>query len=198
MSSCPDLIRASIPEPSTASPAPSGMDCRVEPGNDDSGEALPSRPRPRTEKSASPTSSPSARTPRTCSTPSWRRIRTKPARTGGNGRVRAFVEVQNGCDHRCTFCIIPYGRGNSRSVPMGAVVEHDPPPGAKRGVGEVVLTGVDLTSYGADLPGAPAPRQAGRAPSSGTCRSFRASASPPSIPSRPTRSSSAPSPRRSG
>ena len=70
------------------------------------------------------------------------------------GRARAFVQVQNGCDHRCTFCIIPYGRGNSRSVPMGAAVEQ-----VKRLVGngyaEVVLTGVDLTSYGGDLPGSP-------------------------------------------
>ena len=69
-------------------------------------------------------------------------------------RTRAFVEVQNGCDHRCTFCIIPYGRGNSRSVPMGAVIEK-----VKALVGsghqEVVLTGVDLTSYGPDLPGKP-------------------------------------------
>ncbi|RUM96243.1 tRNA (N(6)-L-threonylcarbamoyladenosine(37)-C(2))-methylthiotransferase MtaB [Pseudaminobacter arsenicus] len=70
------------------------------------------------------------------------------------GRARAFVQVQNGCDHRCTFCIIPYGRGNSRSVPMGAVVEQ-----IKRltgnGYAEIVLSGVDMTSYGADLPGAP-------------------------------------------
>ena len=70
------------------------------------------------------------------------------------GRARAFVQVQNGCDHRCTFCIIPYGRGNSRSVPMGAVVDQ-----VKRlvdnGYAEIVLTGVDMTSYGADLPGAP-------------------------------------------
>ena len=70
------------------------------------------------------------------------------------GRARAFVQVQNGCDHRCTFCIIPYGRGNSRSVPMGAVVEQ-----VKRLVGngyaEIVLTGVDLTSFGADLPANP-------------------------------------------
>ncbi|RWP27503.1 tRNA (N(6)-L-threonylcarbamoyladenosine(37)-C(2))-methylthiotransferase MtaB [Mesorhizobium sp.] len=70
------------------------------------------------------------------------------------GRARAFVQVQNGCDHRCTFCIIPYGRGNSRSVPMGAVVEQ-----VKRlsgnGYAEIVLTGVDLTSFGADLPGNP-------------------------------------------
>jgi threonylcarbamoyladenosine tRNA methylthiotransferase MtaB len=70
------------------------------------------------------------------------------------GLPRVFVQVQNGCDHRCTFCIIPYGRGNSRSVPMGAVVEQ---VGAlvERGHAEIVLTGVDLTSYGADLPGAP-------------------------------------------
>lgn len=70
------------------------------------------------------------------------------------GRARAFVQVQNGCDHRCTFCIIPYGRGNSRSVPMGAVVEQ-----VKRlagnGYAEIVLTGVDMTSFGADLPGVP-------------------------------------------
>ncbi len=73
---------------------------------------------------------------------------------GMDGRTRAFVQVQNGCDHRCTFCIIPYGRGPSRSVPMGAVVDQ-----MKRLVGngyrEVVLTGVDITSYGADLPGQP-------------------------------------------
>ena len=71
-----------------------------------------------------------------------------------SGRTRAFVQVQNGCDHRCTFCIIPYGRGNSRSVAMGAVVDD-----VRRLVGngyrEIVLTGVDVTSYGADLPGAP-------------------------------------------
>jgi len=70
------------------------------------------------------------------------------------GRARAFVQVQNGCDHRCTFCIIPYGRGNSRSVPMGAVVA-DAQRLAANGYGEVVLTGVDITSYGADLPGSP-------------------------------------------
>jgi threonylcarbamoyladenosine tRNA methylthiotransferase MtaB len=62
--------------------------------------------------------------------------------------------VQNGCDHRCTFCIIPYGRGNSRSVPMGAVVDQVRAL-TGRGHAEIVLTGVDLTSYGADLPGAP-------------------------------------------
>lgn len=68
--------------------------------------------------------------------------------------ARAFVEVQNGCDHRCTFCIIPYGRGNSRSVPAGAVVERIAAL-VDQGYGEVVLTGVDLTSYGPDLPGSP-------------------------------------------
>ncbi len=70
------------------------------------------------------------------------------------GRARAFVQVQNGCDHRCTFCIIPFGRGNSRSVPIGAVVE-DVRRLVANGYGEIVLTGVDITSYGADLPGAP-------------------------------------------
>ena len=73
---------------------------------------------------------------------------------GMDGRARAFVQVQNGCDHRCTFCIIPFGRGPSRSVPMGAVVEQ-----VRRLVGngyrEIVLTGVDITSYGPDLPGHP-------------------------------------------
>jgi threonylcarbamoyladenosine tRNA methylthiotransferase MtaB len=73
---------------------------------------------------------------------------------GIEGRARAYVQVQNGCDHRCTFCIIPFGRGNSRSVPMGAVVDE-----VRRlvnnGYREVVLTGVDLTSYGSDLPGTP-------------------------------------------
>ncbi len=72
---------------------------------------------------------------------------------GIEGRVRAYVQVQNGCDHRCTFCIIPYGRGNSRSVPMGEVVAQVRRL-AEAGYREVVLTGVDLTSYGADLPGA--------------------------------------------
>lgn len=71
-----------------------------------------------------------------------------------SGLPRVFVQVQNGCDHRCTFCIIPYGRGNSRSVPMGAVVDQVRTL-VERGHAEIVLTGVDLTSYGADLPGAP-------------------------------------------
>jgi threonylcarbamoyladenosine tRNA methylthiotransferase MtaB len=72
----------------------------------------------------------------------------------GFGRHRAYVQVQNGCDHRCTFCIIPFGRGNSRSVPAGVVVEQIQRL-VDRGFHEVVLTGVDLTSWGADLPGAP-------------------------------------------
>jgi len=71
---------------------------------------------------------------------------------GMRGRTRAFVQVQNGCDHRCTFCIIPYGRGNSRSVPMGAVVDQVRTL-VEHGSREVVLTGVDITSYGRDLPG---------------------------------------------
>ncbi len=73
---------------------------------------------------------------------------------GMDGHTRAFVQVQNGCDHRCTFCIIPFGRGPSRSVPMGFVVDQ-----VKKlvgnGIAEVVLTGVDITSYGPDLPGRP-------------------------------------------
>ena len=73
---------------------------------------------------------------------------------GIDGHTRAFVQVQNGCDHRCTFCVIPFGRGNSRSVPMGAVVARVRQL-VEDGFGEVVLTGVDLTSYGTDLPGAP-------------------------------------------
>ena len=91
-----------------------------------------------------------------------------PASLGANGigrdpeahvssytdRSRAFVAVQNGCDHRCTFCIIPYGRGDSRSVPAGLVVERIKAL-AGEGFKEVVLTGVDVTSYGPDLPGAP-------------------------------------------
>jgi threonylcarbamoyladenosine tRNA methylthiotransferase MtaB len=69
-------------------------------------------------------------------------------------RVRAHVAIQTGCDHRCTFCVIPYGRGNSRSVPAGEVVAQVRTL-VEQGVREVVLTGVDLTSWGADLPGAP-------------------------------------------
>jgi threonylcarbamoyladenosine tRNA methylthiotransferase MtaB len=78
-----------------------------------------------------------------------------PHRVDGiEGRTRAFLQVQNGCDHRCTFCIIPFGRGNSRSLPVDEVVAQ-----ARRlaaaGMREIVLTGVDITSYGEDLPGAP-------------------------------------------
>jgi len=70
------------------------------------------------------------------------------------GRARAFVQVQQGCDHRCTFCVIPYGRGPSRSVPIGAIVEQVRAL-VENGYREVVLTGVDITSYGPDLPGQP-------------------------------------------
>ncbi len=73
---------------------------------------------------------------------------------GFGTRSRAYVQVQNGCDHRCTFCIIPYGRGNSRSVPAGVVVDQIKRL-VDRGFNEVVLTGVDMTSWGADLPGHP-------------------------------------------
>ena len=73
---------------------------------------------------------------------------------GFGTRSRAYVQVQNGCDHRCTFCIIPYGRGNSRSVPAGVVIEQIKRL-VDRGYNEVVLTGVDLTSWGADLPMTP-------------------------------------------
>ncbi|ODT70221.1 MAG: tRNA (N(6)-L-threonylcarbamoyladenosine(37)-C(2))-methylthiotransferase MtaB [Pelagibacterium sp. SCN 63-23] len=73
---------------------------------------------------------------------------------GMDGHTRAFVQVQNGCDHRCTFCIIPFGRGPSRSVPMGLVVEQIKTL-VQKGYAEIVLTGVDITSYGPDLPGRP-------------------------------------------
>ena len=73
---------------------------------------------------------------------------------GFDDRTRAFIQVQNGCDHRCTFCIIPFGRGNSRSVPIGAIVEQVRTL-TDNGYREVVLSGVDVTSYGADLPGQP-------------------------------------------
>jgi threonylcarbamoyladenosine tRNA methylthiotransferase MtaB len=74
---------------------------------------------------------------------------------GFGSRARAFVKVQDGCDHRCTFCVIPLGRGNSRSVPMGAVVDQVRHL-VEAGIKEIVLTGVDMTSYGRDLPGTPA------------------------------------------
>jgi threonylcarbamoyladenosine tRNA methylthiotransferase MtaB len=73
---------------------------------------------------------------------------------GFDNRVRAFLEVQQGCDHRCTFCVIPFGRGPSRSVPAGVVVERARALVAA-GYREIVLTGVDLTAYGGDLPGRP-------------------------------------------
>lgn len=70
------------------------------------------------------------------------------------GRSRAFIQVQNGCNHRCTFCVIPYGRGNSRSVPIGDIVKQVNLL-VEQGYNEIVLTGVDITSYGEDLPGSP-------------------------------------------
>lgn len=73
---------------------------------------------------------------------------------GVEGHARAFIQVQNGCDHRCTFCIIPYGRGNSRSVPIGPIAEQVRAL-VDAGYNEIVMTGVDVTSYGHDLPGSP-------------------------------------------
>lgn len=73
---------------------------------------------------------------------------------GFENRVRAFIEIQQGCDHRCTFCVIPYGRGNSRSVPIGEIVRQAREL-VERGYHELVLTGVDITAFGADLPGKP-------------------------------------------
>ena len=72
----------------------------------------------------------------------------------GEGNTRAHIEVQNGCDHRCTFCIIPFGRGNSRSAPVTTIVDAAQ-RAVDEGKAEIVLTGVDLTSYGADLPDTP-------------------------------------------
>jgi threonylcarbamoyladenosine tRNA methylthiotransferase MtaB len=73
---------------------------------------------------------------------------------GIEGQARAFIQVQNGCDHRCTFCIIPYGRGNSRSVPIGEIADQVRKL-VEAGYNEIVFTGVDVTSYGSDLPGQP-------------------------------------------
>lgn len=84
-----------------------------------------------------------------------------PAVSHFPGRPRAYLEIQQGCDHRCTFCIIPYGRGPSRSLPLGAVAEQARIL-AVRGYREFVLTGVDITSYGHDLPGRPTLGQAAR------------------------------------
>jgi len=81
--------------------------------------------------------------------------------SGFEGRARAFVEVQTGCDHRCTFCIIPFGRGNNRSVPMGRIVDQVRGLVAQ-GFAEVVFTGVDITAYGGDLPGSPSLGQMAR------------------------------------
>ncbi len=112
-------------------------------------------------------------------------------------RARAFVEVQNGCDHRCTFCIIPYGRGASRSVPMGAVVDQIKKLVA-RGVNEIVLTGVDITSYGGDLPGRPTLGKLVQKDPEACAGASAPQNSPRSIPSRRTKSSFARSRRKSG
>ena len=80
---------------------------------------------------------------------------------GFGGRARAFVQVQQGCDHRCTFCIIPFGRGPSRSVPLGEIAAQTRRL-LEAGAAEIVLTGVDIASWGADLPGAPRLGQAVR------------------------------------
>ena len=87
----------------------------------------------------------------------WNTLRAiaLPPVDGLTGRARGFVEVQNGCDHRCTFCVIPFGRGHSRSAPARHRGRADAPAGRRRGIGEVVLTGVDITAYGGDLPGRP-------------------------------------------
>jgi len=74
--------------------------------------------------------------------------------SGFHNRVRAFIEIQQGCDHRCTFCVIPFGRGNNRSVPIAKIIEQAHGL-VKQGYHEVVLTGVDITDYGKDLPGTP-------------------------------------------
>jgi threonylcarbamoyladenosine tRNA methylthiotransferase MtaB len=74
--------------------------------------------------------------------------------TNFEGRTRGFIQIQNGCNHRCTFCIIPFARGNSRSVPIGAIVEQTKLL-VEQGYNEIVLTGVDVTDYGLDLPGTP-------------------------------------------
>lgn len=81
--------------------------------------------------------------------------------SGFGGKARAFVEVQQGCDHRCTFCVIPYGRGNSRSAPVG-VIARQVQALVDAGVSEVAFTGVDISSYGGDLPGAPSLAQLAR------------------------------------
>ena len=96
---------------------------------------------------------------------------------GFEERARAHVQIQNGCDHRCTFCIIPYGRGNSRSVPAGVVVEQVRRLAAG-GWNEVVLTGVDLTSWGAELPGRPPLLEHGRGAHRAHPRYRRRSSSP--------------------
>ena len=100
---------------------------------------------------------------------------------GFGGRARAFVQVQQGCDHRCTFCIIPYGRGPSRSVPLGAIAAQTRRL-LEAGAAEIVLTGVDIASWGADLPGAPRLGQAVRRLLAQVPELRSGSGFPPSIP----------------
>ncbi len=139
-----------------------GVDCRVKPGNDDRREAPGANPLPQggedfglaaTEQKVRVSDIFAVKENAPHLLNGYLLPMDRAGEEAGK-HVRSFVEVQNGCDHRCTFCIIPYGRGNSRSVPMGAVVEAVRGLVA-RGTREVALTGVDITSYGADLPGAP-------------------------------------------
>lgn len=107
------------------------------------------------EKLAADTWSPGANTPKVSVNDIMTVKETAPHLIAGfEGRARAFVEIQQGCDHRCTFCIIPFGRGNNRSVPIGVIVDQVRLLVAE-GYREIVLTGVDITDYGRDLPGAP-------------------------------------------
>ena len=116
---------------------------------------------------------------------------------GFGAQARAYVQIQNGCDHRCTFCIIPYGRGPSRSVPAGEVVAQVRKL-VENGYAEIVLTGVDITAYGADLPGEITLGKLVAKILALVPELQAAAGSPRSIRSRPTPRCSRPSPRRSG
>ena len=116
---------------------------------------------------------------------------------GFGDRARAFVQIQNGCDHRCTFCIIPFGRGPSRSVPAGEVVAQVRRL-VENGYAEIVLTGVDITAYGADLPGEITLGKLVRTMLKLVPELHAAAALLDRLRSRPTPRCSRPSPRRSG
>ena len=116
---------------------------------------------------------------------------------GFGAQARAYVQIQNGCDHRCTFCIIPYGRGPSRSVPAGEVVAQVRKL-VENGYAEIVLTGVDITAYGADLPGEITLGKLVDQDSRARAGAQAAAGSPRSIRSRPMPRCSRSSPRRSG